>query len=297
MLNRLLVKGLGFVPTPVMRKLSSRYIAGEELADEMRTLTELHERGFTGIFDILGEGIRSREEASRTADEYIRGAESIAAAGIDAYVSIKPTHLGMARDEPLALDLYRRIATRCAELGLFMRVEMEDHPTTDATLRIFEALRRDFERVGIVLQSRLFRTPTDIEQLAPGPLDVRLVKGIYIEPAEIAHTRADPIREAFVACAEQLWDRGANVRLATHDAGLADRLFTSLAARGMRNEDCELQVLLGVQEPLWQRWKSEGRPVRVYVPFGPEWKAYSLRRLTRNPQLMRAVLKNLLTPG
>lgn len=297
MLNRLLVKGLGFVPTPIMRQLSSRYIAGEELADEMRTLTELRDRGFSGVFDILGEGIRSREEASRTADEYIRGAEAIATAGVDAYVSIKPTHLGMARDEPLALDLYRRIAARCAELGLFMRVEMEDHPTTDATLRIFEELRKDFERIGIVLQSRLFRTLDDITALAPGPLDVRLVKGIYIEPAEIAHTRAEPIREAFIECAEKLWDRAANVRLATHDAGLADRLFETLSRRGMLSQDCELQVLLGVQEPLWQRWKLEGRPVRVYVPYGPDWKAYSLRRLTRNPQLMRAVIKNLLTPG
>ena len=178
-----------------------------------------------------------------------------------------------------------------------MRVEMEDHPTTDATLRIFEALRTDFERVGIVLQSRLFRTLDDIDALAPGPLDVRLVKGIYIEPPEIAHTRAGDIRDAFLACAKKLWDRGANVRLATHDAPMADRLFESMSRRGMRSQDCELQVLLGVQEPLWQRWKLEGRPVRVYVPYGPDWKAYSLRRLTRNPQLMRAVIKNFLTPG
>jgi len=297
MLNRLLVKGLGLVPTPVMRQLASRYIAGEELADEMRTLTELRERGFTGIFDILGEGIRSRDEASVTADEYIRGAEAIAAAELDAYVSIKPTHLGMAKDETLALDLYRRIARRCEELGLFMRVEMEDHPTTDATLRIFEELRKDYERIGIVLQSRLFRTLADIDQLSDGPLDVRLVKGIYLEPSELAHTATDPIRDAFVSCAEKLWDRKANVRLATHDSGLADRLFRSLDERGVRSQDCELQVLLGVQEPLWRRWKLEGRPVRVYVPFGPDWKAYSLRRLTRNPQLMRAVIKNFLTPG
>lgn len=297
MLNRLLVKGLGFVPTPVMRQLSARYIAGEELADELRCLSELRDRGFTGIFDILGEGVRSRAEAAQTADEYIKGAEAIAAAGIDAYVSIKPTHLGLATDEALALELYRRIAKRCAELGLFMRVEMEDHPTTDATIRIFEALRVDYERVGIVLQSRLFRTLADIDAFAPGPIDVRLVKGIYIEPTEVAHTRADPIRDAFVACAEKLWDRGANVRLATHDAGLADRLFASLNARGIHSQECELQVLLGVQEPLWNRWRLEGRPVRVYVPFGPDWKAYSLRRLTRNPQLMRAVIKNFITPG
>lgn len=297
MLNRLVVQGLGFVPTPIMRKLSARYIAGETQAEAIRALTELAARGFSGVYDILGEGIRSRAEAERTAEEYIAGAEAIHAAGLDAYVSIKPTHLGMLQDEGLALELYRRIGARCGELGVFFRVEMEDHPTTDATLRIYERLREDHANVGIVLQSRLFRTPDDIDALAPGPVDVRMVKGIYLEPASIAHTRPDPIRDAFLACTEKLWDRGARVRLATHDAGLAEELIRRVRARGMTADDYEFQVLLGVQEPLWERWKSEGHPVRVYVPFGPDWKAYSLRRLSRNPQLMRAVIKNFLTPG
>jgi len=295
MLNRLLVQGLGLVPTPIMRRLSARYIAGEKLEDAMRALRELAVEGYSGVFDILGEGIRSREEASQTADEYIRGAEAIAEAGLDAYVSIKPTHLGLNSDESLAFELYDRVATRCAELSLFMRVEMEDHPTTDATLRVFEALRAKHDKIGLVLQARLFRTLEDIDALAPGPLDVRMVKGIYLEPAHIAHTQVEPIRDAFIACTERLWDRGARVRLATHDAVMADRLFELVRARNLPTSEYELQVLLGVQQKLWQRWKSAGHPVRVYVPFGPEWKAYSLRRLAKNPQIMRAIVHNFFS--
>lgn len=295
MLNRLLVQGLGLVPTPIMRRLSARYIAGEKLEDAMRALRELAAEGYSGVFDILGEGIRSREEASQTADEYIRGAEAIAEAGLDAYVSIKPTHLGLNSDESLAFELYDRVATRCAELSLFMRVEMEDHPTTDATLRVFEALRAKHDKIGLVLQARLFRTLEDIDALAPGPLDVRMVKGIYLEPAHIAHTQVEPIRDAFIACTERLWDRGARVRLATHDAVMADRLFELVRARNLPTSEYELQVLLGVQQKLWQRWKSAGHPVRVYVPFGPEWKAYSLRRLAKNPQIMRAIVHNFFS--
>lgn len=296
MLHRMLAKGLSFVPTPVMRRMASRYIAGERREDALAVLRDLRGRGFSGIYDILGEGVRTREEAESTAQDYVAGAEAIAAEGIDAYVSVKPTHVGLLVEEALALDLYRRIATRCAELGVFVRVEMEDAPTIDGTLRVFEALREGHENVGMVLQSRLFRTPDDIDALAPGPLDVRLVKGIYLEPPEIAHTDPDPIRDAFVACAEKLWDRGATVRLATHDEGMAERLFGAMDRRGMKKQDAELQVLLGVQEPLWTRWHDEGRPVRVYVPFGPNWKAYSLRRLAHNPELMKAVVKNVFRP-
>ena len=208
-------------------------------------------------------------------------------------MSVKPTHFGLLVDEALALELYRDLATHCRERGRFVRVEMEDHPTTDATLRVFEALRREFDNVGTVLQSRLFRTPADIDALAPGPLDVRMVKGIYLEPAEIAHTEVEPIRDAFVECTRKLLERGAFVRLATHDEFMATRLIHLLEKTGKTAADYEFQVLLGVREPLWREWYGLGHPVRVYVPFGPNWKDYSLRRMRKNPQLFGAVVRNM----
>jgi len=169
---------------------------------------------------------------------------------------------------------------------------MEDHPTTDATLRVFEVLRPRFPRVGIVLQARLFRTLQDIRRLAPGALDVRLVKGIYLEPAGIAHTEPAPIRDAFVACGRALLGRGANVRLATHDEELARRCVALAREHGVDDARIEMQVLMGVRGDLWRRWRAAGHVVRVYVPYGPEWRAYSLRRLKKNPQILRHVVRD-----
>jgi proline dehydrogenase len=301
MLTQLLIGAMPLVPGPIMRIFAGRYIAGETQAEALAKLTELAERGFSGIFDILGEGSAGEAHARSAAADYERGAEALAAAGLDAYISIKPTHMGLPpdggspADEELPYELYSKLAKRCAELGIFMRVEMEDHPTTDATLRIFERLRERFDNVGIVLQSRLFRTPDDIAKLAPGPLDVRMVKGIYLEPEAIAHTEKGAISDAFVACCRALLERGnVKLRLATHDAELGRELVALLREFGLDRSDYEFQVLLGVQEELWNSWREEGHPVRVYVPFGPEWRSYSQRRLRKNPDLFRAVLRDLL---
>ncbi|MEO2095274.1 MAG: proline dehydrogenase family protein [bacterium] len=296
MLSELLAGAMPLVPRPIMRRIAGRYIAGETQDEALAKLTELAGKGYSGIFDILGEGAGSEQHARNAARDYESGARAIAAAGLDAYISIKPTHMGLTpTDDSLALELYSHLARVCAELGLFLRVEMEDHTTCDGTLRIFEQLRGRFDAVGIVLQSRLLRTPQDIADLSPTQLDVRLVKGIYIEPEAIAHTQAAEISDAFVAAARDLIARGG-VRLcfATHDGALGDRLIALVQEHGLAPDTYEFQVLLGVQEPLWQRWRSAGHAVRVYVPFGPEWRSYSQRRLGKNPALFKAVLRNLL---
>jgi len=154
-------------------------------------------------------------------------------------------------------------------------------------------LRQTHTNVGIVLQSRLFCTKTDIQRLAPGPLDVRLVKGIYLEPASIAHTEAEPIRVAYIECLELLCQRAATLSLATHDDGLAARALAVLAKHAYRREQYEFQTLMGVREELWSKWKDAGHRVRVYVPFGPEWRPYSLRRMRKNPQIVGHVMRQM----
>ena len=285
---------LPHVPRPVMRRMSARYIAGETLEEELAKLEQMARRGYCGVLDILGEGVTDEAHARQALDAYLLAGAALKQRGLDAYISVKPTHFALSLSESLALQLYGELARRLAELDLFLRVEMEDHPTTDATLRVFEALRREHDNVGIVLQSRLLRTPEDIRRLAPGPLDVRMVKGIYLEPAEIAHVDPGPIREAFVEQCQQLFERGSRVAFATHDAELGERLTDLVRRSGIAPERYEFQVLLGVQEPLWQRWKEAGHTVRVYVPFGPEWLAYSLRRLKHNPQILGYVMRAAL---
>ncbi|MBI5364992.1 MAG: proline dehydrogenase family protein [Planctomycetes bacterium] len=291
MITKAVLATLPYVPKPLMRRFASRYIAGERIEEALLRLASLARRGHPGVLDLLGEGITSEDEAREVCARYEAAAKELAAAKLEAYVSVKPTHLALARNEELCFELYARLARRCAEFGLFLRVEMEDAPTTDGTLRVFERLRKLHSNVGLVLQSRLFRTPKDIERLAPGPLDVRMVKGIYLEPADIAHTEPEPIRAAFVACVDQLFARGARVRLATHDDALAERCLELVRKHGVPRERYEFQVLLGVREELWERWKAAGHDVRVYVPYGPDWRAYSLRRMRKNPQIVGHVLR------
>jgi proline dehydrogenase len=296
-LDKLVLSSLPHVPRPVVWRVAKRYVAGETLASAIERLGELARRGHPGVIDVLGEEVNGEHAAREVVREYQTAADAVVAARLDAYVSVKPTHVGLRTSEQLALTLYGELARYCKSRGLFLRVEMEDHTTTDATLRIFEALRKEHDNVGIVLQSRLLRTPDDIARLAPGKLSVRMVKGIYLEPAEIAHTGADEIREAYVRCVRQLLARGAYVSLATHDRGLGASCIELVRSRGLSREAYEFQVLLGVLEPLWSEWHSGGHTVRVYVPFGPQWLPYSLRRLRKNPEMLRHVMRAALGLG
>ncbi len=294
LLQRSVLAVLPHVPRPLMRRLSARYIAGEELEQALERLAELARRSFGGILDILGEDVGDERQARQALEEYRQAGEALAARKLDAYVSVKPTHFGLKLSEALALELYRELARHLARFGLFLRVEMEDHTTTDATLRVFAELRKSHDNVGIVLQARLLRTPADIRALALGPLSVRMVKGIYLEPREIAHVEPEPIRAAYLACSQLLLERGARVSFATHDAWLGDRAIELVQRRGLGSEAYEFQVLLGVQERLWERWRRAGHAVRVYVPYGPEWLAYSLRRLRKNPQMLGHVMRAMV---
>jgi proline dehydrogenase len=292
MFHEVVLAGLSLVPRPLMWRLASRYVAGETLEAALATLRALAARGHPGIIDILGEDVADEAAARAVVTAYLEASAAVAAAELDAYVSVKPTHLGLRQSEELSLELYRELAHATAERGQFLRVEMEDHTTTDATLRVFEALRSDHANVGLVLQSRLFRTAADVDRLLAGcDLNVRMVKGIYLEPGEIAHTDPAPIRESFVSLARTLLERGAFVSFATHDGPLAERLIGLTRELGLGPERYEFQVLLGVQEPLWETWRTAGHPVRVYVPYGPEWRAYSQRRLRKNPEILKHVMR------
>lgn len=288
--DRLAAKSLPYVPRTVVGKLSRRYIAGLRRADALRVGGELERAGYSATYDLLGEAVRTEAEVDAAAGEYLRLLEDLSARGLGRNISLKPTQMGLDIGEDFCLRTMRRVADRARELGAFVRFEMEDARTVDATLRVFAQLRESHPGVvGCVLQSLLFRSEKDARALVAvkGPLNVRLVKGIYLEPPEIAYQQPQDVRDSWLRILRILLEGGAFVGAATHDEQLAQGLIAARAERPEWAARSEIQMLLGVREELRQSLRAQGVPVRVYVPYGPEWYPYVLRRLRKNPKLAR----------
>jgi proline dehydrogenase len=281
-----IVRLLPAVPRPVVRRISERYIAGEELDDALRLVRRLNDQGKLATIDVLGEEIAEPDEARAIAAAYREAFEAIERGRLDSNISVKPTALGLK----LGYDLFRSnlldVVRHAAERDNFVRIDMEDSSTTDDTLRGYRELRdAGHENVGIVLQARLKRTPADLAELAELRPNVRLCKGIYLERAEIAYRDFDSIRAAFVQSLEELLELGCYVGIATHDEWLVEQGERLVAARGLGREEYEFQMLLGVRSGLGDELVRAGHRLRIYTPFGRHWYAYSLRRLQENPKI------------
>jgi proline dehydrogenase len=280
LLDRALVTVLPAVPKGIVRRVSSRYIAGTELADARRVVTGLNAEGKLATVDVLGEEIAQPDEARAIARAYLDVLDAIDEDGLEANVSVKLSGLGLQIDPALARENLEAIAER----GTFVRIDMEDSSTTDATLQLYRDLvAAGYENLGVVLQSALRRTVEDARALAGA--NVRLCKGIYVEPPELAYRGFDEIRESYLRTLEVLLDGGAYVGIATHDEFLVDRSLDAVRDRGLAHEEYELQMLLGVRPELGDRIVAAGHRLRIYVPFGRHWYEYSLRRLQENPKI------------
>ena len=230
--------------------------------------------------DVLGEEVSDPSEAAALVEMYHAVVDAIEREELAANISVKPTGLGMRISYELCRDNVMTLLAR----GCFVRLDMEDSTSTDATLRLYRELReRGHSGVGIVLQSRLRRTLDDIRDLADIKPNVRLCKGIYLEPRDIAYTDADEIRESFVRCLDALLDAGSTVAVATHD----ERLIRAALERRVP----EFQMLLGVRSDRALELVAAGQRLRVYVPFGDQWYAYSVRRLVENPSLATTIAR------
>jgi proline dehydrogenase len=288
LLDRAVVTLLPAVPKPVVRRLSSRYIAGSELEDARRVVTRLNAKGKLATVDVLGEVITSAEEAAAITRAYLDVLDMLDADGLDANVSVKLTGLGLMLDPSLARENLKAIAAR----GTFVRIDMEDSSTTDATLDLFRSLVAEgYENLGVVLQAALRRTVDDARALAGA--NVRLCKGIYLEPPELAYRGFDEIRDSYLRTLDVLLDGGCYVGIATHDEYLAERGVAAVRERGLDPSAYELQLLLGVRPDLADRLVADGQRVRIYVPFGRQWYEYSLRRLQENPKIAGYVAGDL----
>jgi proline dehydrogenase len=285
-LDRTIARLLPAVPKPVVQKLSARYIAGPQLEDAVRVVERVNAEGKMATIDVLGEEITHEDEARAIAQAYRDVFETIERRGLDSNVSVKPTGLGLELDYALCRENLEAVVHDAAERGNFVRIDMEDSSTTDATLLMYRELRESgYDNVGIVLQAYLKRTISDIRELADLKPSVRICKGIYIEPEEIAYQGYDEVRVNFARALEELLDAGCYVGIATHDEWLISEGRRLVEKHGLGRDEYEFQMLLGVREERGNELVREGHRLRIYVPFGEHWYAYSLRRLQENPKI------------
>ena len=288
--DRALVRLLPAVPRAVVQRLSAPYIAGATLDDARRTVAVLNAEGKLATVDVLGEEVRQASEAEAVARAYHSALDAIAADHLDANVSVKLTALGLELDLDLCRSLLATVVADAAARGIFVRIDMEHSACTDDTLRLYrELLNAGRGNVGIVLQSCLRRTLADVDDLADLRPNVRLCKGIYVEPSSIAYQGHDAIRANFVQALGALLEHGCYVGVATHDEWLLERSLEQVS--GLGRDEYEFQMLLGVRPGRATELVATGHRLRVYVPYGDRWYEYSLRRLQENPALAGMLAK------
>ena len=291
LLDRLIALTLPLVPKPIVRKVSSRYIAGETATDALRVAEDLNARGIHATMDILGEDIHQIDQAHRAQKAYMDLLDEIHRRKVDSNVSIKLSQFGLKIDKNVCVDLVDQLVGHARELNNFVRIDMEDSSCTSDTLQVYRELRGRHSNVGVVIQAYLRRTMADIATLEDLKPNYRLCKGVYIEPRKIAFRDMRIINLNYVAILERLFKNGSHVGIATHDEIIVWHAMRLIRELKLPPSAYEFQMLLGVDEELRDLIRAQGHNLRVYIPFGPDWYAYSVRRLRENPRLAGYVLK------
>jgi proline dehydrogenase len=293
LLDRVVVGLMPIVPKPIVRHFSRPYIAGATIGDAVRQVRDLNAIGAMATLDILGEHIVRPEEADRARDGYLSLLDTIVAEKLDSNVSVKLTQLGMKFGLEECFRRIDAVVTKAEGLGIFVRLDMEDSSCTDDTLTMHRRLKDRHSNVGVVIQAMLRRSMDDVVKLAAEKSNIRLCKGIYIERREIAYQDRETVNRSFIALLEILFRAGSYVGVATHDERLVFEALRLVQRHGIARDRYEFQMLLGVDVRLRRILLDSGHRLRVYVPFGQHWYAYSTRRLKENPNVAGAIIKGL----
>jgi proline dehydrogenase len=291
--NKAVVSILPVFPKKIVRIFANRYIAGDNINDAVKKVKELNSKGIMATMDVLGEAIKNKEEAIQSKQESIEVLDVIEKHKLNSNLSVKLTMIGLNLDYDFCLGLITEIVEYAKNKNNFVRIDMEDSSVTESTVRIFETLRKEYDNVGIVLQSYMRRSEDDILRLYKIGTTFRICKGIYIEPEEIAFKKKQEVRDNFLKITKLALEKKAYVGIATHDEYLVDGAKKIISELGLKNDEYEFQMLLGVTENLRDKILSEGYRMRVYVPFGERWYQYSMRRFKENPNVVGAVMKSL----
>lgn len=294
LLNKITVGVIPVVPKAVVGKIASRYIAGVKLSDAVRVTKSLNSRGAVVTIDLLGEFSGSLKHAEEATETYLMILDIIDKEKIDANISVKPTHMGLKIGYDFCKEQITTIVAYADRLNNFVRIDMEDHTCTDDTLKLYYELHNKYRNVGIVLQAYLYRTIKDIQPLMKMKANIRLCKGIYIEPRSISYKSRINIINNYALLLQELLKARCYVGIATHCEEVIWHARRIIYELGLNQDEYEFQMLLGVEEELRQILIDEGHKLRVYVPFGEEWYPYCIRRMKENPQLAGHVMRDFL---
>ena len=298
----------GLAQIPTLQRLASKYgmapgsgfarrfIAGESVEEAVECVKDLPGKGLLLTLDYLGESVSSAAAAAAAADDYVQIIDAIVRSGVERNISLKLTQLGLDVDRATAVDNMRRILEPADANGFFVRIDMENSPYTDATLDILDTLWRQGHRsVGTVIQSYLKRSADDIRRLNALGARVRLVKGAYKEPKNVAYQKKSEVDAAFIELMRLLLDEGTYPAIATHDTNMIDATKAYAKSKGYANDRFEFQMLYGIRRDLQTALVKEGYRVRVYVPFGKQWYPYFMRRLGERPANVAFVVKGIFS--
>ena len=291
--NNLIAKILPIVPKPIVGMFSRQYIAGETLDDAVPKVKALMEQGMCITMDLLGEEVKKKEDSLKAVETYLQILETINEEKLDGNISVKPTQMGLKLDKEFCYDNIKTLVEKAKEYNNFVRIDMEDSSCVDDTLEIFLRLKKKYSNVGTVIQSYLRRLPEDVNKLIANKANLRFFKGAYYwEPRDVVYKDGEIINQSFAYFLEKLLANKCYIGIATHDEKLVWEGIKLVDKLKLKPDQYEFQMLYGVDHELRRIIVNSGHRLRVYVPFGKEWFAYSIRRLKENPKMVNYIMKN-----
>jgi len=303
MINKLIAGLLPHMPKKLVWMFSKEYIAGENLKEALVNAKKLNAQGILTTLDVLGEFITTLDEAEANKKEYLEVIEEAEKAGVQGNYSLKPTFFGLLLDRNVAYGHIREVVAKAASYNNFVRIDMEDSPCTDMEIELYRKLKAEFPgNVGLVVQAYLKRTRRDIENLKDintpeYPVNLRVCKGIYVEPEAIAYKKYEEINENFLCDIDYMFQEKMYPAIATHDLPVIEGTYKLIEKYKVSRENYEFQMLYGVTPALRRSIVDKGHRMRVYVPFGKQWFGYCTRRLKENPQMAGVIIKALFRKG
>jgi len=296
LINNIIINTIPILPRKIVKIVSDKYVAGNEIKDAISKTKKLNDHHLHVTIDLLGEHVKDLNEVESVTKTYLKLLDEINLSSLKSNISVKPTHIGL----DLSLDTFYsnalRLVKSAKEKNNFIRFDMENSSTTDSTINVFKEIHKDFKNVGTVFQAYLKRSYTDIEKLSENKINFRLCKGIYNEDASIAYKSYNEINSNYLKIAEMAFKNGCYIGLATHDLNLTEKLYDLIEKHNVSKENFEFQILYGVPMKGWtKRHLKNNFKVRVYLPYGPQWYEYSIRRLKENPNIAKYVAKSIFT--